>query len=90
MRVEYFPGFTTLQLTHEVQELLLGLGETPENFTGRIIFMAMFIDISGASKDNKRECESMFLIRFSICKKIRSRTMVIPRSRFRGKVVFYQ
>ena len=27
-----FPGFTTLQLSHKVQELLLRLGETPENF----------------------------------------------------------
>ena len=32
-----FPGFTTLQLSHKVQELLLRLSETPENFTGRII-----------------------------------------------------
>ena len=53
-----FPGFTTLQLSHKVQELLLRLGETPENFTGRIIFMSMFNDISWRSKDNKKECES--------------------------------
>ena len=37
---------------------LLGLNETPENFTGRIIFMSMFNDISWGSKDNKIECES--------------------------------
>ena len=53
-----FPGFTTLQLSHKVQELLLRLGETPKNFTGRIIFMSMFNDISWGSKDNKKECES--------------------------------
>ena len=53
-----FPGCTTLQLSHKVQELLLRLGETPENFTGRIIFMSMFNDISCGSKDNKKECES--------------------------------
>ena len=41
-----FPGFTTLQLSHKVQELLVRLGETPETFTGRIIFMSMFNDIS--------------------------------------------
>ena len=51
-----FPGFTTLQLSHKVQELLLRLGETPENFTGRIIFMSMFNDISCGSKDNEKEC----------------------------------
>ena len=28
-----------------------------ENFTGRIIFMSMFNDISWGSKDNKKECE---------------------------------
>ena len=37
-----FPGFNTLQLSQEVKILLLRLGETPEDFTGRIIFMSMF------------------------------------------------
>ena len=53
-----FPGVKTLQLSEEVKSLLLGLGETPENFTGRIIFMSMFNDISCGSKDNEKECES--------------------------------
>ena len=53
-----FPGFNTLQLSQEVKELLLRLNETPENFTGRIIFMSMFDDISWGSKDNKIECGS--------------------------------
>ena len=53
-----FPGFNTLQLSEEVKFLLLGLGETPENFTGRIIFMSIFNDISCGSKDNEKECES--------------------------------
>ena len=33
-----FPGFNTLQFSDEVKSLQLKLGETPENFTGRIIF----------------------------------------------------
>ena len=41
-----FSGFNTLQLSEEVKSLLLRLGETPKNFTGRIIFMSMFNDIS--------------------------------------------
>ena len=53
-----FAGNTTLQLSHKVQELLLRLGETPENFTRRIIFMPMFNDISWGCKDNKNECEA--------------------------------
>ena len=53
-----FPGFTTLQLSHRVQELLSRLSAEPEHFTGRIIFMSMFNDISWGSKDNKVECES--------------------------------
>ena len=53
-----FPRFTTLQLSQQVKDLLLGLDETPKNFTGRIIFMSMFNDISWGSKDNKLECES--------------------------------
>ena len=53
-----FPGFNALQLSDEVQELLLRLDETPEHLEGRIIFMSMFNDISWGSKDNKRECDS--------------------------------
>ena len=53
-----FPGFTTLQLCQKVQSLLLRLDETPENFTGRSIFMSMFNDISCGSRDNVKECES--------------------------------
>ena len=53
-----FPRFNTLQLSQEVQKLLLGLNETPENFTGKIIFMSMFEKISCGTKDNKRESEA--------------------------------
>ena len=51
-----FPGYNTLQLNEEVKSLLLGLDETPENFTGRIIFMSMFNVISCGWKDNEKEC----------------------------------
>ena len=53
-----FPGFNTLQLSQEAKGILLRLNETPENFTGRIISMSMFNDISWESRDNKVECES--------------------------------
>ena len=51
-----FPGFTTLQLCGKVTDLLSRLRETPEKFTGRILFMSMFNDISCGTKDNEREC----------------------------------
>ena len=51
-----FPGFNTLQLSEEVKSLLYRLGETPENFTGRILFISMFNDISCGTKDNEKEC----------------------------------
>ena len=41
-----FQGFVTLQLCGKVADLLRNLGETPETFTGRILFMSMFNDIS--------------------------------------------
>ena len=41
-----FPGFTTLQLC----------GKAPETFTGRILFMSMFNDISCGRRGNKEEC----------------------------------
>ena len=53
-----FPGCTTLQLVREVEELLSKLSVEPEKFTGRIVFMSMFNDISWGSKENKQECES--------------------------------
>ena len=53
-----FPGFNTLQLSEEVKRLLFRLDETPENFTGRILFMSMFKDISCGTKDNEKECEA--------------------------------
>ena len=51
-----FPGFTTLQLCSKINDLLSDLGQTPESFTGRILFMSMFNDISCDRKDNKDEC----------------------------------
>ena len=53
-----FPGFTALQLYNKVQELLSRLSVEPEDFTGRIIFMSMFNDISWGSEDNERECNA--------------------------------
>ena len=52
-----FPGFATLQLCNNVQEFLSKMSEEPQDFTGRIIFMSMFNDISWRSKDNEQECE---------------------------------
>ena len=51
-----FPGFTTLQLCGKVNDLLSDLGQKPETFTGRILLMSMFNDISCDRKDNKDEC----------------------------------
>ena len=51
-----FTGFTTLQLCGKINDLLSDLGETPETFTGRILFMSMFNDISCDRKGNKDEC----------------------------------
>ena len=51
-----FPGFTTLQLHGKVTDLLSRLGETPETFTGRILFMSMFNEPSCDGKGNKEEC----------------------------------
>ena len=51
-----FPGLDTLQLCDKVKSLLSRLGETPEIFTGRILFMPMFNDISCGVRDNEQEC----------------------------------
>ena len=51
-----FPGFTTLQLCDKINDLLSSLGQSPEAFTGRILFMSMFNDISCDGKGNKQQC----------------------------------
>ena len=51
-----FPGFDTLQLYGKVTDLLSSLGEAPENFTGRTLFMSMLNDISCDKKGNEKEC----------------------------------
>ena len=51
-----FPGFTTLQLCDKISDLLSSMGQTPETFRGRILFMSMFNDISCDRKGNKDEC----------------------------------
>ena len=51
-----FPGFTTLQLCGKVTNLLSRLGEAPELFTGKILFMSVFNDISYDGEGNEEEC----------------------------------
>ena len=51
-----FPGFNALQLSEKVRRLLFKSDETPENLTGRKLFMSLFNDISCESKDNEKEC----------------------------------
>ena len=51
-----FPGFTTLQLFDKISDLLSSMGQTPESFTRRILFMSMFNDIFCDRYDNKDEC----------------------------------
>ena len=81
-----FPGFNTLHLSEEVKSSLLRLDETPWNFTGRIIFMSMFNDISCGSKDNEKECLANAKL-VSLYAKIWKRIMVIFGP---GSVVLYQ
>ena len=45
-----------MQLCGKSNDLLSDLGETPETFTGRMLFMSMFNDISCDKKGNEEEC----------------------------------
>ena len=63
-----FPGFDTLQLYGKVKDLLSRLGETPDIFTGRILFMSMFNDISCGTKDNEEECLAHAKVVSFLCK----------------------
>ena len=85
-----FPGSNTLQLSHKVQELLLRLSVTPETFTGRIIFMSMFNDISWGSKDNKIECESNAQLVSVFARRFGARQWSFLGQGSEKEVVFYQ
>ena len=54
-----FPGFTALQFCDKISDLLSDLGQTPETFTGKILFMSMFNDISCDRKGNKDDAWQM-------------------------------
>ena len=45
-----------MQLCDKITELMSSLGQSPEAFTGRILFMSMFNDISCDKKGNKEQC----------------------------------
>ena len=51
-----FPGFNSLQLYGKVKDLLSRLGEAPENFTGRILFLSVINDIFLWNKRHEEEC----------------------------------
>ena len=51
-----FPALTTSVQLCGITDLLSNLGETQETFTGRILFMSMFNDISCDGKGMKKEC----------------------------------
>ena len=54
--MEHLPRIRNVTVLHcKVKDLLSDLGETPENFTERILFMSMLNDISCGTKDNEEE-----------------------------------
>ena len=77
-----FQEFTTLQLCDRISDLLSSLGQTPESFTGRILFMSMFNDIFCDRYDNKDEYLRNANIVKNICWKIWNWSMVFHWTRF--------
>ena len=77
-----FPGFAKLQLCGKINDLLSDLGQTPETFTGRILFTSMINDISCDRKGDKDECLANAGVVKVLAKKFGVWTMVIYWSRF--------
>ena len=77
-----FPGFTSLQLCDKISNLLSSLGQSPETFTGRILFMSMFNDISCDRYDNKDAMFKGCRLCEDICWKIWNWSMVFHWTRF--------
>ena len=53
-----FPGFTTVRILNQIQQMMVELQCESENFTGRIIFISMFNDIVWDTKGNDELCEN--------------------------------
>ena len=64
VRVEKFPGFTTLQILAEIQNVMTEIQCEPEQFPGRIIFMPMYSDIVREGKGWDHVAEDL-MINFS-------------------------
>ena len=52
-----FPRIHHIAALQQSPRVPVKMSVEPEDFTGRIIFMSMFNDISWGSKDNEQECE---------------------------------
>ena len=76
-----FPGFTTLQIIREIQNMMDEMQCDPEEFTGRIIFMSMFNDNDGEMEEKRRVCRE-FHDGIRMRKKISTWSLVIPRTWF--------
>ena len=68
-RVEHLPRIRYVAAQQKVKSLLDKLVETPESFTGRILFMSMCNDISCGTKDNEQECLASARPVSFVCKK---------------------
>ena len=80
-----------MQLCDKISQRLSNLGQTPETFTGRILFMSVFNDISCDRKDNKDEClrnanivkhllGDLVLVNGHLLDQVLKRSGVLPRS----------
>ena len=83
IRVEHLPRTSTrCSSVVKSKSLLSRLGETPEIFTGRLLFVLMFNDISCGTKDNEKECLAHAKVVPLYAKEVWHRTMVIHWSQF--------
>ena len=73
--------FTTLQLCGKVNDLLRDWGEAPETFTGRILFMSMFNDIS---------CDILFSVQRLHCPGVYLRTKDMENCQYTSLQIIQQ
>ena len=89
--VEYFPGFTTLQLCSKFQEFLSKLSEKPEKSLDGLSSCRWSTTSHGDLKTkNNKKMRIKCLTRFSLSEEIWSRTMVILRTWIRKEVALYK
>ena len=81
------PGFTTLGILEEIQNLMTELQCEPEHFKGRITFLSMYNDIVWRERGNTETCDYKICCSCELCSQILAGMLVFFGTWIREEMV---